>query len=111
MNYREHVRSIRSAVRRLETDPTALDALVDWSRAEIWARGADADHVHVPVYGTAPWRLRVVRNEHGLRADFGGHTWVRHLPATDALLAVVLDRTAGRPMFDVAGWLRGEVRA
>lgn len=91
-----HSRNLRAVVRRGDLD--ALDAMLDWSAAEVWYRAADGDHVHVPVID-APWVLRVRRGG-GMPASvrLGGHSWSNDLPADEHLIARVLERTAHLPI-------------
>jgi hypothetical protein len=108
MTLTEHARAIRSAIRALERgDAEPLSAALDWDRAQVWARESLADHVRIPVADSAaPWVL-VVHRVTGLplTARVTGHTWSREIRATPALLTEALSRTAGLPLFDVAGWL------
>lgn len=107
MTLTEHARTIRGAIRALEKgDPSLLAAAVDWSRAQVWAREALADHVRVPIDGDAPWVLVVHRINGQVTARVTGHTWRREVPAPRALLDEALARTAHLELFDVDGWLR-----
>lgn len=108
-SFSEHVRTIRSALKRLDLgDSSALEHLVQWELAQVWARDAAHDYIHIPLRHGTPGFLVVHRFANRVTIWVTEHAYRSEVKST-ALFDLAVLRTVALPMFPIDDWIAGEV--